>query len=1032
MRQLFVCFCILLLMSTLFQQIKPVRAGQTVYHDISIYEDTYNMQNFPTLSPWDDPYLFTGTDSQFGKGKTRIFMRPSWQQLKNLNIKPLDILHAELHLYQTTEFPALETVQLDIATPYMAWDVYNFKWNEQISSGIPLDHPEITNDIGQKMIPMTNTARDSYDFFLTKFINKGISVRMPQEHLAAQRFYSIDCTTSTSCTPNQKPFIRIFIQKNNAPTACVLASPKIGEIKNTANIVLKATGSADPDGDKLSYSARICKDIRCIETIWDGPISSTTNTTVPITSGNYIAECTTDDNYGGRVTGPSHEFTIDTLVPAAPKLLPYSEFSALDNYTVSWLPSASEELLTYQVLYSERSTFSAYNTYTEWSSETSAKITLAKEKTYYFKARAKDLAGNISDWSETGKVTLDTAIPKINYFKTNRTVITPKKNSSNGAIENAAYIQGSIDDDTISHVTISIYNEVGDTIFSKSTSEKNYLWLHWPDSLEYPDGKYTAQLQGIDALGNTIISSPIVLAIDTTPPPKAQIFGISNNAVYRTSQQKVQAICTDSIGSFYLSGKLLKTGERNFNTEFKQNDGTFTFEATCTDDTGNKSSEIVRYTIDSTPPTAPSLTLTYNEQENAIYGKVYCRESGKLEFSELGNLIATQECSSGKYVEIKLREHIVKPSTQRFSARLSDLAGNQSNITEQALYIEAKYSPPEEQKAKEKLFCRVAYNIDTSKQKEVECSWPTMQTPKYIKSELIEPAKYKSTFQTTGEYRGTLFYSVLVCKKRDIFDPRTWFSCVEQMIETNSIPLQFIPITFTSYSYLHKQENTYLLNFFHTEASIANLMLGFVAQTSYTVGNNSIVFQTNSSPSIFAQKLSLPEKLQSPSLGWIFATSKEVTQWYGNTAYQKPHQGIDFAVTKEAIYVPANGKVVSITYDQSNSCNAGGNYLAIKHDNGLYSYYFHLDSLQNPQTNAKNSIGDMVKAGNRVAVSGNSGMYNCLPLAYHLHFEIRTSQSPNSHTNPVPYMNVNWATIATANPQTYPGRLTGENPHPTY
>jgi len=59
-------------------------------------------------------------------------------------------------------------------------------------------------------------------------------------------------------------------------------------------------------------------------------------------------------------------------------------------------------------------------------------------------------------------------------------------------------------------------------------------------------------------------------------------------------------------------------------------------------------------------------------------------------------------------------------------------------------------------------------------------------------------------------------------------------------------------------------------------------------------------------------------------------------------------------------------------------------------------------------------------------------MYNCEPLASHLHFELRTTLATSSHVNPVPYFSVDWNSIHTAKAGTYPGRLTGDNPHPKF
>lgn len=159
---------------------------------------------------------------------------------------------------------------------------------------------------------------------------------------------------------------------------------------------------------------------------------------------------------------------------------------------------------------------------------------------------------------------------------------------------------------------------------------------------------------------------------------------------------------------------------------------------------------------------------------------------------------------------------------------------------------------------------------------------------------------------------------------------------------------------------------------------------------------------------------------------FIFPFTKPVgvSQWHGNTAFQKPHTGIDFSVAKEETRAIGNGTVVGKGYDTYyGECHSGGNFLTIQHENGMYSVYFHLE-----QSYVK--VGNKVKKGEMIAKTGNSGSWNCQPLAYHLHFETRKSRSQSTHVNPVEYIEQDWNLIPTANYKKYPGRLTGENPHP--
>ena len=151
-----------------------------------------------------------------------------------------------------------------------------------------------------------------------------------------------------------------------------------------------------------------------------------------------------------------------------------------------------------------------------------------------------------------------------------------------------------------------------------------------------------------------------------------------------------------------------------------------------------------------------------------------------------------------------------------------------------------------------------------------------------------------------------------------------------------------------------------------------------------------------------------------------------VTQWYGCTQYQCPHKGIDFGSRLNKVLSIGDGTVVKIGYDKyGGECNQGGNFVILKHTNGMYSTYFHLDSYSV-------SIGNTVKKGDMIGISGNSGKWNCQNLGYHLHFETRKSLPSSSHINPAGYIDVDWNMIPTIGKDIYPGRLTGENPHPNF
>lgn len=102
----------------------------------------------------------------------------------------------------------------------------------------------------------------------------------------------------------------------------------------------------------------------------------------------------------------------------------------------------------------------------------------------------------------------------------------------------------------------------------------------------------------------------------------------------------------------------------------------------------------------------------------------------------------------------------------------------------------------------------------------------------------------------------------------------------------------------------------------------------------------------------------------------------------------RPHQGVDLAVPNNyRCYAVDDGTVVLAKTDDDNGY---GRVLIIKLDTGLYVAYAHLKSIAV-------KVGDRVKAGDFVALTGSSGNARTMPtmeLGSHLHFEVRESMRP--------------------------------------
>ena len=173
----------------------------------------------------------------------------------------------------------------------------------------------------------------------------------------------------------------------------------------------------------------------------------------------------------------------------------------------------------------------------------------------------------------------------------------------------------------------------------------------------------------------------------------------------------------------------------------------------------------------------------------------------------------------------------------------------------------------------------------------------------------------------------------------------------------------------------------------------------------------------------------IPKKLTAePTKPFRFPFSKhaDVTQWHGNTAYQSPHTGIDFNVKKEPVLAIGDGTVRSVGWDSYlGPCNSGGNFINIAHADGMHSVYMHLeDSKEHRFTK-----GEIVKQGEVIGISGNSGSFNCNKLGYHLHLEVWDGPTQSDHTDPVSRISYNWDKVLSIGD---PNAKSGDNPHPDY
>ncbi|MFE0731402.1 M23 family metallopeptidase [Streptomyces antibioticus] len=131
--------------------------------------------------------------------------------------------------------------------------------------------------------------------------------------------------------------------------------------------------------------------------------------------------------------------------------------------------------------------------------------------------------------------------------------------------------------------------------------------------------------------------------------------------------------------------------------------------------------------------------------------------------------------------------------------------------------------------------------------------------------------------------------------------------------------------------------------------------------------------------------------------GWVKPVAKyakSASFHQAGAMWQSTHSGQDFAVPSGTKVVAAHGgTVVKAGGNGAGDGPAYGNAIVIKHGNGTYSQYAHLSRIDV-------KIGQVVKTGQRIALSGNTGNSS----GPHLHFEIRTTANYGSAIDPAAFL----------------------------
>lgn len=759
----------------------------------------------------------------------------------------------------------------------------------------------------------------------------------------------------------------------------------------------------------------------------------------------------------------AQQFVIDLTPPSIPTITaepPYTPGTsnelrwseATDNYTVS---------ISYRIQASISEDFTPGNKVIQspWTKNTHYTFANLKDVKYYFRVKSKDLAGHTSEWSNIVYSTQDSQAPQIENFKVTPKYISPSNDTSIG-FNDYLSIKGTITESNLDQAKLIITDKKHQPIVSIPLKTKN-INEKWPnkDAEVQKDGLYFAFIQAKDKLSQTHNSKSLSFYIDNTSPPAPKITSPKNNSFFKKRNIDIKGQTSGAYKTFLFINNQPKQEiiQKKFTFSLKRlKDGLYTATIQSKDKALNSSESTLNFSIDRTSPKIHKIYLEPNIKDKKLYLHIKAETPSWANIYINGHLNKSNITIKNKDEKILIINKWQPGTTYQTYIRLRDTHQNWSANSETLTYKTPHQYGIGKSTTNEKLvFPKNAPAIYCEQQinTQRDILFRSFCLPGLLKAVAVEPEvrgsqNYRIHVYASINRNLNLVTKLFRCKPFSLFDPRTWIFCIDQQYSSYRQNLKIKTPRYTAQikgsSYQPPriglstmEENNLKLSF----KSIYNLSQKFISLTAklnqyyfnpVTRRTNIIEGKFGPSKLIKIPKHSYVPRHNRPYFDWIFKGYVKVSQWHGNTYFQKPHYGIDFAVAYKKIFAPANGKIVSAGYDRyGGKCNQGGKYVGIRHDNGMYTYYFHLQNYKDSK-GKKLKVGSKIKRGQLIGLSGKSGKNACQDLYPHLHFELRKNRYSSSHINPVPYININWSKIKTACYQKKCKRLSGDNPHPKY
>ncbi len=987
----------------------PVKAGNLKTITVPLLEDTYVEEANPYTVHGGEKYLYIGYETNIGKQRTRVFVKPDYSFLNSKGVQPSQI--RKVYLYLTyVDGSGSGATQVNLYRSDFIWHGVNLSWANQ-PGGTYVSYANWDFAPTDHKIVFTASFKRDYDYFLTMGEARGFFLKFKFETPGGgfMRFWGRECAQGAfppHCTAAEKPHILVEYEDNTIPSAPVLRSPADNLVHTDHVLHFEAYSSTDPDNDPLEYRLQIAYDGQFSSIFKQSSWSPTPDFTMSISrDGEYYWRVQVRDPYGNKASSVARRFYIDTTPPPIPAFIPEPPYTVGDSNTLEWVIYPIENDVRYELQWSRSRDFSANNS-TGWITDKRFTVQNLTEGPYYYRVRSKDKYGNMSDWSPVVVSIQDSTPPKLEKFAVKPLIIGP---GSSGKV----LIDAKFSDVSLKKSTLEIYDSAQRLIFSKDfISDRIWLYLNVTN---WKDSTYFVYVVGTDSLGKRNVASPKAFRIDKTPPDVI-VTPFKQNLIIN-KMPAVSVGCSETGKLFiYVRNKLYKT----YNTFFSKplsikwlplKQGSNKVRFVCKDIVGNAGHTESTIYYDSVAPEAPKIEVLINKTKKVAFIK--CEYKAKVNVKLDGSPLYEGVCPRGN-IQVDLPANITYGISHLITAKVVDAAGNVSKPSIREFRLPLPPLPAKASSSKE-VFCEVnifenqwaktsthkircAKNIEYELVRKEELAYPG-KLAKNIYFRLPSLVKIRVRHFRCNAISFPIWYLVRRCW----YAPLTTRGIVLRPQYTLSDGKVVYPLVYL------RDKNLYNAQVKGASGQEKRLLLKGVFNPEGISGLSDI----KDIPFLYSDlKIRFSERtVPSKPLDWIFFDYKNVrlTQRFGRTHYSRFHGGVDLGVYKKRIKTPARGTIVAARYHRRDKCLAGGYYVAVKHDNGLYTYYFHLSSLR--LGNLIRRSGQRVNWGDALAITGNSGVYRCRKLKYHLHYEVRTCRYLRCRKDPLKYTNIDWSLL---------------------